>query len=90
MAQCIVLLGCSYLEQAMTILKPEQRMKWKPVFGTALGLSDHSVNVVAEEIFSMFDRVTTDSTSVIELNKLTCGQLFDHYARSLNARPVDT
>src|ERR1044072_231012 len=78
-AGCIVFLGFSYLEQNMKLLEPPAKMKWKPIFGTAWKMSDHSVNVVAEDILSMFDPSMIDSNSIVELNnKLKCAELFDH------------
>lgn len=85
-SECIVFLGFSFLEQNMALLRPSMGMKWKPVFGTALGLSDHSVKVVIEDILSTYDSSQIDSSSSIELNnKIKCSELFDYYARSLNA-----
>jgi hypothetical protein len=83
-AECIVFLGYGFLEQNMALLKPETRIQYKPVFGAAKGLSDHSTRVVVEELYSMFDNAH-DGYAIELNNMITCGELFDYYARSLNA-----
>jgi hypothetical protein len=88
-AACIVFLGFSYLEQNMTLLRPETKIDRKPIFGTAYGMSTHDRDVVKEQILNMFTEAHRDVAlrlKLVELNtEIKCAELFDYYARSLNA-----
>jgi hypothetical protein len=85
-AECIVFLGFSYHSQNVSILKPAHPMDHKPVFGTAFGMSDADVSVVATQIADFFGQPTSYKMSGMTKleNKLTCAKLFDNYARSLS------
>jgi hypothetical protein len=85
----IVFLGFSYLEQNMTLLRPANPMDAKTVLGTALGLSDNDRDVVTSEILAMFGAsqshgMRAEKRILID-NEIKCAQLFDSYARTLNA-----
>lgn len=98
-AQCIVFLGFAYHKQNMALLKPPRSRKTKQVYGTAYGMSDSDVAEVVDELGSSFpdedDNYGAESEGRISFpkialhsnirieNKLTCAQLFDHYAKSL-------
>jgi hypothetical protein len=88
-AKCIVFLGLSYGEQAMKLLAPETPIDRIPIFGTAYGMSESDANVVSEQLLLTFKKAHREAalkTNKIQLNTgLTCSQLFDFYARSLNA-----
>ena len=88
-AACIVFLGFSYLEQNMTLLRPQEKIDRKPIFGTAYGMSTNDRDVVKEQILNMFTdahRELALRLKLVELNtEIRCAQLFDYYARSLNA-----
>jgi hypothetical protein len=98
-AQCIVFLGFAYHKQNMALLKPARSRKIKQVYGTAYGMSDSDVSEVVAELGSFFPgredvpeeagilgglSAIPDMHFNIRIeNKLTCTQLFDHYAKSL-------
>lgn len=96
-AQCIVFLGFAYHKQNMALLKPARSRKTKQVYGTAYGMSDSDVSEVVGELEAFFPdnesasiegpgglRLPVLKMSNIRIeNKLTCTQLFDHYAKSL-------
>ncbi len=88
-ASCLVFLGFSYLEQNMALLRPTNPFDRKTVLGTAFGLSDSDRDVVYKEILSMFAQPQQSSMSrgnqIIIDNKIKCAELFDSYARTLNA-----
>jgi hypothetical protein len=88
-AACIVFLGFSYLEQNMVLLKPTNPMDEKTVLGTAFGMSPNDRDVVARDIQKMFAEpqgANMRSTNRILIDTGTkCAQLFDSYARTLNA-----
>jgi hypothetical protein len=88
-AQCIVFLGFSFLEQNMALLKPPKMIDRKYIFATGYGMSDSGCNVVKEELLSFFNGAHRDIARRADMvqvnNKLKCADLFDHYARSLNA-----
>lgn len=88
-AACIVFLGFSYLEQNMTLLRPPNPLDEKIVLGTAYKLSDSDRDVVTSEILQMFVQPLTSNMAngkrVVLNNQITCSQLFDSYARTLNA-----
>jgi hypothetical protein len=84
-AACIVFLGFSYLEQNMALLRPTNPLDQKTVLGTAYNNRD----VVSGEILAMFgepqrSNMRTGKRIIID-NKIKCSQLFDSYARTLNA-----
>jgi hypothetical protein len=85
-AECIVFLGFAYHSQNMLIIRPHNSMPTKPVFGTAFGMSDSDREVVSHQIdawFAAHDNRAYRSTMIKLENKLTCGALFDEYAKSL-------
>jgi hypothetical protein len=88
-AACIVFLGFSYLEQNMTLLRPPNPMDVKTVLGTAYKLSSSDSAVVTREILGMFGEPQAhemrQGQRILIDNAITCSQLFDTYARTLNA-----
>ena len=53
-AACIVFLGFSYLEQNMTLLRPQKKIDRKPIFGTAYNMSSHDRDIVKQQLLSLF------------------------------------
>jgi hypothetical protein len=88
-AACLVFLGFSYLEQNMTLLKPANPMDEKTVLGTAYKMSSNDRDVVASDIVKMFAEPQganmRGTRRVLIDPDITCSQLFDSYARTLNA-----
>jgi hypothetical protein len=88
-AACIVFLGLSYLEQNMKLLKPTNPMDDKTVLGTAFGMSPNDRDVVTREILKMFAEPQASNMRsgkrVLIDTGTKCAQLFDSYARTLNA-----
>jgi hypothetical protein len=93
-AQCIVFLGFAYHKQNMALLSYPRSRKIKQIYGTAYGLSDSDVEEVANKLGTLFpdSEDAADDPSDIGLfahsnirleNKLTCAQLFEHYAKSI-------
>jgi hypothetical protein len=86
-AECVVFLGFAYHSQNMNLLKPPGRIRPKPIFGTAKGLSDSDVNIVHNQLFRFFDSSETVDLRHAKIkleNELTCSDLFDHYTKSLS------
>jgi len=86
-AKCIVFLGFAYHSQNMNLLRPAERATARPIFGTALGMSDSDVEVVLNDLSNFFSigMPSKMRARIIRLeNKLTCADLFDNYARSLS------
>jgi hypothetical protein len=88
-AACIVFLGYSYLEQNMALLKPKNPMDYKTVLGTAYKMSSSDRDVVAGDILKMFaepqsHNMRNGKRVILDIDA-TCSQLFDSYARTLNA-----
>lgn len=88
-AQCIVFLGFSFAEQNMQLLRPVKKIERKPVFGTAYGLSTSDREVVTARIAGMMEPLPQSTVAMNPLvaigSNIKCAQLFDEYARSLNA-----
>jgi len=90
-AECVVFLGFAYYKQYMALLKPQRSRRTKQVYGTAYKMSDNDVSEVVDELYEFFPDVETMhqmASSVLRSNvkvenKLTCSELFDHYAKSL-------
>jgi hypothetical protein len=61
-ADCIVFLGFAYRKQNMKLLfePPPMRTKTKPIFGTALHMSDADVQEVREELLNLFPEIDED------------------------------
>lgn len=86
-AENIVFLGFAFHDQNLRLIKPQIALEQKEIYGTAFGMSDNDINVVKYQLSQfylqkirsiMVDRSRLAST-------MTCGQLFDHYAKSLPA-----
>ena len=98
-ADCVVFLGFAYHKQNMALLKPPRSQKTKQIYGTAFQMSDKDVEEVVDELGTFFPdhennqsiaMVGEISMPIVDMhdnirieNKLTCAQLFDHYAKSL-------
>ncbi len=78
-ADCIVFLGFSYLEQNLDVIRPADRMRRKPVFGTAYGMSISDRDITDKELGKMFvSSQLAAPEPFIELNnQVTCTQFFD-------------
>jgi hypothetical protein len=88
-AACVVFLGFSYLEQNMALLKPTNPMDDKTVLGTAVGMSPNDRDVVTADILKMFGDAQSHNMRsgkrILIDTGVKCAQLFDSYARTLNA-----
>jgi hypothetical protein len=87
-AEQVVFLGFAYHAQNMLLLRPiEELALSRPIYGTALGMSDSDVAIAMGELRSWFmpDGVlSSDPFEDIHIeNKLTCAKLFDNYAKSI-------
>jgi hypothetical protein len=90
-ADTIVFLGFAFHETNMALLAPPKPFaKRKRIYGTALGMSESDVQVTKHEIDSWFEKEGRTLNMRLEAigleDKLTCVQLFDHYAKSLTAK----
>jgi hypothetical protein len=94
-ADTLVFLGFSYHPENMKLLSPGEGCNTERVFGTAFGISDSNLEVIADQIRQMVGRklsqttTTAFSTKVWEPiyvhNNLTCRGLLQEYSRSLFA-----
>jgi hypothetical protein len=85
-AACIIFLGFAYHSQNLLILKPDEKIKIRPVYGTAFNMSRADVNVVKGQIASFFSAAPhppTHFNQILLENELTSARLFDYYAKSL-------
>jgi hypothetical protein len=84
-AQCIVFLGFAYHSPNMSLLRPPTRIAGRPIFGTAIGMSDADVDLVSHDLAGFFSPLmdTRTRARMIQLDKLECAKFFDDYARSL-------
>jgi hypothetical protein len=87
-AEQVVFLGFAYHPQNMFLLRPiEELASSKPIYGTALGMSDSDVAITMGELRSWFmpdDVLSSDPFESIHIeNTLTCAKLFDNYAKSI-------
>jgi hypothetical protein len=85
-AQSIVFLGFAYHDQNMQMLTPSQALDYKPVYGTAYGMSEDDTAVVKGQIVQMFKSpgiLFADSVKI--KNDLTSAGLFDYFAKSLTS-----
>jgi hypothetical protein len=87
-AEQVVFLGFAYHAQNMLLLRPfEEFASSRPIYGTALGMSDSDVTIAKGELRSWFmpnDIFPSDPIESIHIeNQLTCAKLFDNYAKSI-------
>jgi hypothetical protein len=87
-AEQIVFLGFAYHAQNMLLLRPlEDLGSARPIYGTALGMSDSDVALARREMRSWFlpdHSLPSDPFNIIHIeNQLTCAKLFDNYAKSI-------
>lgn len=87
-AEQVVFLGFAYHAQNMLLLRPlEQFASSRPIYGTALGMSDSDVGLAIGELRSWFMSngvLSSDPFDSIHIeNQLTCAKLFDNYAKSI-------
>jgi hypothetical protein len=72
----------------MLLLRPiEEFASTRPIYGTAVGMSDSDVAIATGELRSWFmpdDILSRDLFDSIHIeNTLTCAKLFDNYAKSI-------
>ena len=82
-AEQIVFLGFGYLDENMILLRPSTKMNLKPVFGTALGMSESSVNAVKYQLANFFNGGLHGILPAMRVSDHTCAALLDHYAMQL-------
>jgi hypothetical protein len=86
-AQCIVFLGFAYHSQNMQILQPDVPLPTAPIYGTAYKMSDSDIDEIGSKLVGFFATnvsVENRRRNIKLENKLTCADLFDHYAKSLS------
>ena len=82
-AEQIIFLGFGYNTPNMDLLKPPKKVNLKPVFGTALGMSSNSIEVVQHQLARMFNGGLSGIIPAMQLSDMKCNQLFDFHARRL-------
>jgi hypothetical protein len=82
-AEQIVFLGFGYHNTNMTLLRPRNKMRLKPVFGTALGMSDNSIDVVRHQLAVMFDGAPHGIIPAMQISDMKSAALFDYHAKTL-------
>ena len=87
-AEQVVFLGFAYHAQNMLLLRPFEELGLaRPIYGTAVGMSDSDVSLARGELRSWFlpdHSLPSDPFNVIHIeNQLTCAKLFDNYAKSI-------
>jgi hypothetical protein len=83
LAKQIVFLGFGYNTPNMELLRPPQKISLKPVFGTALGMSPPSIEVVQHQLARMFNGGLSGILPAMQLADMTCTDLFNFHARRL-------
>jgi hypothetical protein len=86
-AACIVFLGFAYHSQNMLILKPEQGISIRFVYGTAYKMSKADVDVVTHQLADFFSPEADPKLRFTRIkleNELKSTDLFDYYAKSLS------
>ena len=84
-AKKIVFLGFAFHDQNLKLLQPEKEMRGKPIFGTAVGMSNSDISVVGAQLLIFFDEVGrhTMSNKMLLENTHKCSDVFDFYSKSL-------
>jgi hypothetical protein len=82
-AEQIVFLGFGYHEPNMRMLRPGEKMNLKPVFGTAVGMSESSILEVRKELASMFAGDPAGTRAPMQVTDKTCSALFDYHIKTL-------
>jgi hypothetical protein len=82
-AEQIVFLGFGYIDENMTILRPNEKMNRKNVFGTAYGMSPSSIEEAKQKLSPFFGGASHGILQAMLLEDRSCAQLFDHYAMRL-------
>jgi hypothetical protein len=79
----IVFLGFGYHESNMRMLAPENQLNLRPVIGSALGLSESSINVIKNQLANMFSGGIHGKLPVMQIVDKKCAALLDFYALTL-------
>lgn len=88
-AETIVFLGFAFHPINMELLTPDGPTSVKRIFATTLGLSDSDEAVIEDDIAKMLNRdgmdFFHDPSLKPQMEKMTCGDFFKHFFRSLSA-----
>jgi hypothetical protein len=88
-AETVVFLGFAFHPINMELLRPTGETAVKRIFATTLGLSDSDEGVIEDDIAKMLNRDSMDffhdPTLKPQMVKMTCGDFFKHFFRSLSA-----
>jgi hypothetical protein len=82
-AEQIVFLGFGYIDENMTLLRPNKRMNLKSVFGTAFEMSPSSIEEAKQKLAHFFNGGLHQIVPAMLIANQSCAQLFDHYAMQL-------
>jgi hypothetical protein len=86
-ADCIVFLGFAYHAQNVALLKPAEPIERQPIFGTALGFSNHDAAVIRSGLEGMSQGRGVAEASIATWITIdtdaTCAKLFDDYGKSI-------
>jgi hypothetical protein len=83
LAEQIVILGFGYHDTNMELLRPPAALKQKPLFGTASGMSDASIQVVQRQLAAMFAGTPAAVIPSMQISDMKCAAFFDYHAKSL-------
>jgi hypothetical protein len=82
-AEQIVFLGFGYLDENITLLRPAKKMNLKPVFGTAAGMSESSIDAIKYKLAQFFSGGLHGILPAMLVSDHRCAKFFDHYAMRL-------
>jgi len=80
-AEQIVFLGFGYHELNLQLLKPKAKMNLKPVLGTAVEMSQLSIEQVSRQLAAMFSG--SQAISSVQITDQSCAKLFDYHIKKL-------
>jgi hypothetical protein len=70
-----------YHDTNMELLRPPERVRLKPVFGTAVGMSDGSIEVVRNQLALMFAGNPSGVVPAMQVSNMNCAALFDYHSK---------
>jgi|HubBroStandDraft_4_1064222.scaffolds.fasta_scaffold229544_2 hypothetical protein len=82
-AEQIVFLGFGFHNRNLELLVPKERMNLKPIFGTMLGQSPNSIEIVKDKLMRMFSGDQMVAKMRMDLSDMTCTKFFDYHQRVL-------
>jgi hypothetical protein len=79
----IVFLGFGYHEPNMRMLAPGKQLNLRPVIGTALGMSESSIDVIKNQLANMFSGGIHGKLPVMQIADKKSSDLFEFHAMTL-------